>query len=160
MSTIVIASHVHQSKWGWHPCDKEVFLKLKELNKIFVDALHKKAAWERWERKEPRNRVGRQKLRDSNGKAVGYGIPVPLNEPELNGLLEKQMYFSDVDRSGKYNIVKGKVVPVEKGKVSFIHQAELIAQEYKYARTPQPSDKGVRQLKLSVETIDRLLIAK
>lgn len=156
MSTVTVASHVHQSKWGYHPCDKEVFLKLKKLNKFYVDALHKKAAWERWERKKPSNRIRREKLRDSNGKAVGYGVPMPFNEPELNGLLEKQMYMSDVDHNGRYNIVKGKSVPVERGRVSFVRNAELIAQEYKYARTPQPSDKGVRQLKLSVETIDSL----
>ena len=150
--------HVHKSRFGYHPCDKEVFLKLKELNKIFVDALHKKAAWERWERKEPRNRIGRQRLRDSEGKVVGYGIPVPINEPALNDLLEKQMYLSDVDRNGRYNSVKGKPTPIERGRVSFVYQADLIAQEYKYARMPQPSEKGVRQMKLSPDTIDRLLL--
>jgi len=152
MSTVV-ASHVHQSKWGYHPCDKEVFLKLKALNKFYVDALHRKAAWERWERKEPHNRIGRERLRSSNGQVVGYGVPVPLPEPVLNGLLVKETYFSDVNRSGKWI----KDVRVERAKVSFADGAEIIAQEYKYARTPQPSEKGMRQLKLSVETIDRLL---
>ena len=26
---------VYKSRWGYHPCDYETFLKLKELNKLF-----------------------------------------------------------------------------------------------------------------------------
>jgi len=31
-------SKVYQSKWGYHPCDKETYMKLKKLNYWFLKA--------------------------------------------------------------------------------------------------------------------------
>ncbi len=75
-----------QSKWGFHPCDRETCKKLKEINKFLTKARHQKAAWERWDRKMPHNRVIRRKLRDSQGRAVGYAAPEPMPEPELDSV--------------------------------------------------------------------------
>jgi hypothetical protein len=41
------------------------------------------AAWRRWNAKLPHNRVKRPRVRDSDGKVVGYGEPVPVPEPPL-----------------------------------------------------------------------------
>ena len=131
-------AHVHKGRWGFHPCDKETFDKLKELNKFYVQA-HQRAAFERWERKEPHNRKGR------DGQ--------PYLEPAINGLLFKETYSSNVNRSGWY--VGTNVVQRER--VNFIRLADLIAEEYKYARTPQAEEHTVRQLELSPDEIDRLL---
>lgn len=72
-----------QGKYGFHPCTWETYKKLKEINKALTKAKHQKAAWERWERKQPQNRVMRPKLRDSNGRVVGYMAPIPILEPYL-----------------------------------------------------------------------------
>ncbi len=152
MSTLV-ASHVHQSRFGYHPCDRETFAKLKELNKLYTKALHQKAAFERWERKEPHNRVSRTKLRDSDGQTVGYGAPQEVPEPKLNGLLIKEEYLSDLTRGGAY--VKG--MKTKRAKVSWVMGAELIGEVYKTARHPHPTAEGVKMMKLAPHIIATLL---
>ena len=51
-------SKIYQSRWGYHPCDYELFRKLKFLHKCYWEALIGFHAWHRWYRKEPQNRVG------------------------------------------------------------------------------------------------------
>jgi fructose-1,6-bisphosphatase len=46
----------YQSKWGWHPCDYNGFLKLKKVYKAYWEGRHLLAKFERWERKQPQNR--------------------------------------------------------------------------------------------------------
>ena len=47
-----------QSRFGFHPCDKETFLHLKYLHKHYWIALRQFHRWHRWFRKEPQNRHG------------------------------------------------------------------------------------------------------
>ena len=47
-----------QSKWGFHPCDRETFKKLKAIKKAYWQAVYDFYNWWRWERKEPQNRQG------------------------------------------------------------------------------------------------------
>jgi len=152
-TTATVPAHVHQSKWGFHPCDRETFQKLKELNKLYIQALHQKAAYERWERKEPHNRIMRVKLRDGSGNTVGYGAPQDRPEPPLNGLLIKEDYFPDVDRSGRW--LKDK--KVKRTRVVWALGAELIGEVYKTARQPHPTSEGVKQMKLAPHIIETLL---
>lgn len=72
----------HQSKWGFHPCDRVIFKKLKELNKLSYEWEAKDRAYERWARKQPQNRVIRQKLRNSLGQPIGYKVLGPAPKPE------------------------------------------------------------------------------
>lgn len=46
-----------QAKWGWYPCAYELYRKLKRLNLLAFEARRRDAAWERWNRKLPHNRV-------------------------------------------------------------------------------------------------------
>lgn len=46
----------YQSKYGFHPCSKEFFLKLRRLNFLAFEARRQIAAWKRWDRKDPNNR--------------------------------------------------------------------------------------------------------
>ena len=62
----------YESRWGHHPCDHDTYLKLKKLYKFYWQYLRDYAAWERWERKMPHNRVIRK-----NGLVVG-----PWPEPK------------------------------------------------------------------------------
>jgi len=143
--------NVHKSKWGFHPCGYETFKKLKALQKLYQDALRRRAAWERWERKLPENRISRKKIRNSAGQVVGFMAPQPLTEPELNALLEKEEYKTYQDRFGAYSSkqhVRERVV--------FRRFAEDILSDYRNARFPVSSENQVQPLELSEEQIDAL----
>jgi hypothetical protein len=68
-------STVHQSRWGLHPCSYEDFRKIKLLHKHYWLAKRAIAAWDRWNRKLPHNRV----IRKQNG--VILPKPIPMVEP-------------------------------------------------------------------------------
>ncbi len=72
-----------QSKWGFHPCDSEVFKKIKLLHKHYWIAKKKIAAWERWWRKLPHNRV----IRKPNGLVLAK--PLPMAEPVVPAIYRK-----------------------------------------------------------------------
>ena len=48
----------HRSRFGYHPCDYSLFVKLKYLHKHYWIALRQFHTWHRWFRKEPQNRIG------------------------------------------------------------------------------------------------------
>ena len=71
---------IYESRWGFHPCSRTHYMKLKYLRSKFYEALRKQAAWERWTCKEPINRY--QILISQNDKrqtVVKRGEP--LQEP-------------------------------------------------------------------------------
>ncbi len=48
---------VVKGRWGFHPCSYALYLKLKELNHCVLRAKMAAAAWQRWNRKLPENRL-------------------------------------------------------------------------------------------------------
>jgi hypothetical protein len=73
-----------KSRHGYHNCDYQTWLKLRHLRKCLFQAIRAKAAWERWYGKEPQNRVRRHKIRDDQGRVIGYGPnPEPIPEPKV-----------------------------------------------------------------------------
>ena len=48
----------HRSRFGFHPCDYTLFLKLKYLHKHYWIAVRQFHTLHRWFRKEPQNRIG------------------------------------------------------------------------------------------------------
>jgi hypothetical protein len=50
--------NVFKSRWGYHSCSYEDFLKLKRLKKLYWEAVYAAARYERWIRKDPDNRRG------------------------------------------------------------------------------------------------------
>src|SRR5947209_1054995 len=83
LSSLPITNMAHQSRWGWHPCDYATFLLLKELNRLYERALRQFAAWRRWQRKMPHNRVIRRTIVDAHGRKIGAEIVGPMPEPQL-----------------------------------------------------------------------------
>lgn len=65
-----------ESKRGFHPCNFEDFKKIKLLYKYYWRAKIASAAWNRWSRKLPKNRVVKRKI---PGK--GYEVLGPMTEP-------------------------------------------------------------------------------
>src|SRR5437764_918694 len=49
---------IHQSRWGYHPCNFETYLKLRRLHQAYHDGLRLLARWRRWRAKAPHNRSG------------------------------------------------------------------------------------------------------
>ena len=47
-----------KSRWGFHPCNLELFLKLKRLHRWYWQTVYEFHRWHRWWRKEPQNRIG------------------------------------------------------------------------------------------------------
>lgn len=47
-----------QSRWGFHPCNYELFLKIKTLHKACWQTVRDFHRWHRWQRKLPQNRAG------------------------------------------------------------------------------------------------------
>jgi len=57
MSTV---NKQHHSEFGFHPCDREFFAKLKYLHRRYWQTLRSFHRWHRWNNKEPQNRIGSQ----------------------------------------------------------------------------------------------------
>jgi len=75
---------VYESKWGFHPCNREIYAKLRKLNYWLLQAKKSASAYTRWFRKEEQNRVIRKKIRNEKGQVIGYEIIGPKNEPKLH----------------------------------------------------------------------------
>jgi hypothetical protein len=140
---------VHESKWGYHPCSRETYKKLKRLNWFYQQALHDKSMWERWHNKDPHNRLRRVPAPSQNGRRVA-GEKVIWLEPQMNPVfLTKEGYKSNWTKSGGYlkeaiEMVRAKLddhgVPNDRAR----------------AGSPVPQE-AVRPLRLSLEEIDRML---
>lgn len=122
-----------QSRWGYHPCGKELFLKLKKLNILAQKALRQMAVWERWNRKEPQNR--RRFVGGKNGWEKRDGTK-KRDIPKMHRVYEplSEPVCSPIDRE----------------------MIGLIAADYKNARTPVVLTE-VKPLVLSEQKINNLL---
>jgi len=74
--------NTYQGRWGYHACDFDTFKKLKKLYSFYWKALRRNAEWERWNRKEPQNRILRKWYRNENGQKTGFEIVGPKPEPQ------------------------------------------------------------------------------
>ena len=144
----MLESKVFQSRWGYHACDYETFIKLKRLNYLYFKALKMRARWERWDRKEPQNRVIRKWKRDSLGRKIGREIVGPQSEPKTNNIfLEKKITQGYVwDRK----IQKHALKDYEVVKIMNIN----IMEEYQKAKHPQKNKEDVVELKLTKKDIN------
>lgn len=141
---------VHEGKYGFYPCDWATYRKLKELNMAYDRALHLKAQWERWDRKEPQNRVIRAKIKDSADRVVGYQVAVPMAEPEICPVFCRK-FVKRVQWDKKHLYHKD-------GKdETFVEMIKLpIYEDYRKARYPAPAEEACGPLSLKLEEIDEL----
>src|SRR5260370_28023809 len=93
-----------QSRWGFHPCDYLTYRKLKFLNQVCLRAIRLAHAWERWQRKDPHNRVTRRRIRNDKRQTIGYESLVPLPVPRIcTGFSQKVYERRHVDKKGKFS---------------------------------------------------------
>lgn len=145
-----MTKQVFQSKWGYHPVSYETSKKLRFINKVFSKAKHVAGAWERWERKEPQNRVIYTYIKGPNDKKTkkvlcdDQGNPVLWKEPNVfNWFFEKK----PTERH-KYYTSKGWCRSGGLG--------EAILEASRIARMPANSPEAVQSLKFSEKEIDEI----
>lgn len=82
----------YQSRWGWHPVSYEDFQILKAIHKRYWETYRQACHWARWYRKEPQNRVLREReysvphSRQEPRHPVGWKVIGPWAEPEIDPL--------------------------------------------------------------------------
>jgi hypothetical protein len=139
-----------KSRWGFHPCDYPTFRKLKLLNQIYMRAVRLAHAWQRWQRKDPHNRVMRRRIRNDKGQTIGYESPSPLAEPNICPVFSQKTFEKrHVDKKGNFSaagFMEEKVVTADLG----------IPADYAAARKPVSAAAEVRPLHLSLADIDEL----
>ncbi len=121
---------VYQSRYGFHSCSYETFLKLKKLKKLYFQALRRYAEHKRWVRKAPQNRVIREYLFDKQKRRIGHVIKGPRPEPVLYPVFEQKWYgLSDMK----------------------------ILENFEIARHPYKTAEETVPLSLKIEEIDEML---
>ena len=144
--TATIATH--KSRFGYHACDYATYQKVRKLNSLYCEAQKKFAAWQRWNNKEPQNRVIRKKIRDSKGHVVGYQAPVPMPEPPMDSTFlhkrERKVY-----RHGGWQHKHGVAVTY----YELLDYGNLIREDYRRTK-PVPTPEEIVPLKMNEETIN------
>jgi len=136
--------NTYQSRWGFHPCDYETYLLLKQLNRLHDQALHACADWQRWARKQPQNRVLRRQRRNDQGQRIGSEVVGPRPEPPLVALF-----------CSKARLVQAATQHTLGVRVAF--DGLRIPEVYRQARTPAPTAAAVLPLPWTADELRALL---
>jgi hypothetical protein len=140
----------HRAKWGWYPCDYETYQLLKNLNRLCEQARRKYAAWQRWQRKMPHNRVLRRTVVDESGEKIGTEVVGPWPEPALPALFcVRRQVLSNWSNDGRPLKTPRLIETVE-------FDDHGIEDAYRCARRPAETEQQVERLKLSPEDVRRL----
>jgi hypothetical protein len=110
---------------------------LKGLNRHWVLSRCRAAAWRRWYRKLPHNRVRRPRIRDAEGRPIGYGQPEPLPEPAVP-------------------IAFCQTIVLPSGRVELVLDDSGVEAAYRIARHPSATAEEVKSLPLTEEAIRKL----
>jgi hypothetical protein len=140
----------HRSRWGWHPCDYETYLLLKELNARCERAVRRYAKWRRWRRKQPHNRLLRQPTIDREGRVAGSRVLSPKPEPVLDPLFCVRRQVRTIRGPDGRTLNEARRVE----EVSFCDLG--IPEAYRTARRPVASEDLVPALRLTPAEIRRL----
>jgi len=144
-----MTTQIFQSRFGYHPCSYETFKKLKFLNKIYYQALHSTAAWRRWKRKDPHNRIMRRKIRNEQKQVIGYEEPKPMPEPLICPIFAKKI--KEKAHWDKYKYHKDGFLDD-----FVVLDNAVISSAYYQARMPAPTPENVVLLNIKLEDIDAL----
>lgn len=147
MSTITTA---FRSRWGFHPFAYATYRKLKLLSLVWERAIRLAHTWRRWKRKAPHNRVSRRRLRDAEGRTIGYADPVPRAEPPLCPLFTRKV------QEKRFVDAKGNIIREGFLDENVVTDDPGIASDYSAARRPAASPDAVRPLRCTSAQIDAL----
>jgi hypothetical protein len=142
-------TQVFESKWGFHPVSRETSRKLRFLNGFYQKALHRYAAWNRWDVKSPQNRVHKIRIRDEKGQVIDYRKE-EWKEPKIISLFTQKK-----TKKSNYHPKKGWIG--DGAIYTYLEMNSLgIPEMSKAARTPYATKESVKPLALSEEQIDAL----
>jgi hypothetical protein len=141
--SIVQSEEVFHGRWGFYPCAVEAYRKLRRLNLLRFRSAVAEAAWNRWNRKMPHNRIARQTVRDGSGRPI-------RREPKLDDL-GQQIPIPEPRRPIAAAYVKAG------GKNFAVHISKLIEADYRAARYPKASEGEVARLSLTPAQVDEQL---
>lgn len=154
-----------QSRWGFHPCHYEHYLKLKFLYKKLWKAVYQLAEFERWVRKEPQNRVTRQTLRDQDGRKIGSKIigarPAPPLCPVFTYKSKKRADFGYLEMPTNTGSIAREYLAPQHWRYRalspylWIYDPGIIA-DFQNARTPIKDLTNLTPLILTAEEVDHL----
>jgi hypothetical protein len=136
-------NNVHEGKWGFYPCDYQMYQKIRRLYGYYLLALRRVAEIERWKRKQPQNRVIRRRLRNANNQRCGYEIVGPRPEPCAVPIFTektKLRSWSGIDLGESIGVINSD-----------------IAQNYRSARYPKTTPEEVVPLTLNEAQVDSML---
>lgn len=128
--------NVSKSRFGFHACDHETFLKLKKLKKMYYKALRRNAEWNRWNNKLPKNRILRKWFRNEKGQRTHSEIVGPMTEPKVYPVFGARHY-----------VPQGEHALNDMG----------VLEAYNTARTPYETPEKVKPIKLTVDQINNML---
>jgi hypothetical protein len=140
----------HRSRWGWHLLDYETFQVLKRLNARCEEAARRYAAWRRWQRKKPHNRVIRRKIRDAEGHSVGTEVLGPRPEPPLDPLFCLRSRVLSFRGENGERLKQGRWME----ELRFSDLGIRVA--YRTARQPATAPELVQALRFTPDEIHRL----
>ena len=140
----------HRSRWGWHPCDYETYLLLKQLNARCERALRRHGEWRRWRRKQPHNRLLREPVVDGKGNRVGSRVVGPKPESVLDPLFCVRRQVRTFRGPDGKPLTEARWVE----EVSFCDRG--VPEAYRAARRPVPSEGLVPPPRLTPAEVRRL----
>lgn len=174
---------VFKSRFGYHPCNYETFLKIKKIRKHYYESLPKAKNYYRWARKAEQNRTGQE--------PVVPPVFCELVPSENNGIVRErrnvcgQRYASIEKTIGKTEWIKCSVgegfiyiIPMKYepevyesragsytvyNSVGFNHDKTVIVRDlgiegvYQQARMPKESPDDVGMFMYTPEQIDEML---
>jgi hypothetical protein len=82
-------------RWGYYPCNYQNWKTLKRLRFLRFVTMRRQAAWARWHRKQPQNRVIWRRLRDAARRPIGWEQLSPWPEPRVPAFMIRE------DRRGR-----------------------------------------------------------
>jgi hypothetical protein len=140
----------HHAKWGWYPCDYETYRLLKALNRLCEQARRRYAAWQRWRRKAPHNRLLRRTIVDGSGRKTGTEVIGTWPEPPLSEFFcIRRQVLSNWSDDGRPLKIARLVEAVE-------FDDHGIEEAYRRARRPVATEQEVASLRPSAEEVRRL----
>lgn len=142
--------NVYRSKWGFHPCDYDTYIKLKKLRGYFYMALSRHRAWERWHRRLPKNKFAIEYIYDEKGRKKGYKKIAPIPEPVVCPVFSvKRMAKKFFDESGYHK--EGIDIEVR------VMGDWGVLDAYNKARVAVTNPDDVPSLELTADQIDSML---
>lgn len=141
-----------KGKYGWHPCDVATFAKLKAIHRAYWESVYRLAAYHRWERKAPQNRVQKYEGKGADGKRLPLNPHRPINAPAMTPFMYMESYQSYTDGKGNVNCKN----PFTLTRPSLLAEVMDVVQDYQNARQPKAKPEEVFALRLTTERIDAL----